>query len=69
MGGGILIKVGGKLKAAEEVFAVRHFLNGFEIYNKSPKIFKEPLPKERARHNTCYCFFLMTFHQCKHTLS
>jgi hypothetical protein len=34
---GFLIKMSGKLKAAEEVFPLRHFLNGFEIYSKSPK--------------------------------
>ncbi len=34
-----LIESGWKIKkASEEVFAVRHFLNGFEIYSKSPKI-------------------------------
>jgi hypothetical protein len=35
---GSLIKAGGKLKAAKEVFAVRRFINRFKIYSKSPEI-------------------------------
>jgi hypothetical protein len=43
-----LIKVGGKLKAAEEVFALRCCLNGIEIYSKSPKEIRKI-----KNHNKC----------------